>query len=900
MSTPAVPTEREHESYEPRRTVRDAPRLPRTYVLRHRLWSALDRATAGAVTLLVAPVGAGKTLGVSGWLEYSPVPQADDATWIHGDPTWTPDRLRAAIEATAQPADSPEAPRLLVIDDANAMPPASYRLIDELLTTAPESLHLLLVSRWDLPLNRMVPELLGHLTVLRGELLHMSDEECAPLIIEHARTDDPDVVRAVTERAQGWPAAIVLAARVVGTAPDRLAAAQHLGDGATSVPDHVASEVFASLTPRQRHLLLCVAGEGVVSTATAAHLANDQQAADLLAELEANGLLVARVPDVSVPRPRGHGARAEVDSADEADVRYRIHPLLVEVIRRRLIAGGVDVALAQSTVKRAVHLDLVRGKSHGAFERLIYVNAADGAADLIATAGVQLVAGSGEIADVDRFVRAFPDEVERRPDTWFTIALARWMTNDAEGAAHWAERVLASNPSGSEAEIACLRLWRARLGLEPIYAAVGFAKRVVRLSAGRSSPSESHARVLAILVHEVGVACNWLGDLTEAEADLTLAISMSRSEGLAAIEAAAMTHLAQTLFMSGQESAAASLAVAALARLDDPDVWRMRFAPTRAMLTLFLSTLVDLPWPDSPINAPVSDTGSHVHGSDLTTKYWLWLRDARVALQRGSVTDAERILSTPSETAMLHETSLPDHLRVVLLLERAFLAAVSGDQWALPPLQASLSALGARGEASLVAGLAADLSGDRRAAAAAFDAAAADATYSQPPVRALALTCCAQLLDALGDHEQALAHLADAARATEVRRNAVPFLGWTRQGTPMATLMRRLASTTPSPWIVELAAAGAHRPDITAAYASTTPSRREREVATTVVVPPLLSPREREVLGELARGATYADIAAVLFVSENTVKTHVSSLYSKLGVSRRSQALAVARNLNLL
>jgi len=54
------------------------------------------------------------------------------------------------------------------------------------------------------------------------------------------------------------------------------------------------------------------------------------------------------------------------------------------------------------------------------------------------------------------------------------------------------------------------------------------------------------------------------------------------------------------------------------------------------------------------------------------------------------------------------------------------------------------------------------------------------------------------------------------------------------------------------------------------------------------------------VLGELARGATYADIGATLFVSANTVKTHVSSLYTKLGVSRRSDALAIARSHQIL
>ena len=63
---------------------------------------------------------------------------------------------------------------------------------------------------------------------------------------------------------------------------------------------------------------------------------------------------------------------------------------------------------------------------------------------------------------------------------------------------------------------------------------------------------------------------------------------------------------------------------------------------------------------------------------------------------------------------------------------------------------------------------------------------------------------------------------------------------------------------------------------------------------------PVLSPREHEVLNELARGATYGDIAATLFVSENTVKTHVSSLYAKLSAGRRSEALAVARKMHLL
>ena len=98
----------------------------------------------------------------------------------------------------------------------------------------------------------------------------------------------------------------------------------------------------------------------------------------------------------------------------------------------------------------------------------------------------------------------------------------------------------------------------------------------------------------------------------------------------------------------------------------------------------------------------------------------------------------------------------------------------------------------------------------------------------------------------------------------------------------------------------ELAESAAGKPDIATIFAPMTATPRERGRVIDPAVLPSLSAREREVLNELARGATYADIAADLFVSENTVKTHVSSLYSKLAVTRRSEALAVARNLHLL
>ena len=61
-----------------------------------------------------------------------------------------------------------------------------------------------------------------------------------------------------------------------------------------------------------------------------------------------------------------------------------------------------------------------------------------------------------------------------------------------------------------------------------------------------------------------------------------------------------------------------------------------------------------------------------------------------------------------------------------------------------------------------------------------------------------------------------------------------------------------------------------------------------------------ITPREFEILGLIAEGLSNREIGERLFVSENTVKTHSSRLFDKLGVNRRVQAVLKGRELGLI
>ena len=61
-----------------------------------------------------------------------------------------------------------------------------------------------------------------------------------------------------------------------------------------------------------------------------------------------------------------------------------------------------------------------------------------------------------------------------------------------------------------------------------------------------------------------------------------------------------------------------------------------------------------------------------------------------------------------------------------------------------------------------------------------------------------------------------------------------------------------------------------------------------------------ITPRELEILTQIAAGMSNREIAAKLFVSENKVKTHAASVFDKLQARRRTQAVQIAKHAGLI
>ena len=860
------------------------PVLPRTFLPRARLWRCLDDAVRGALTTVTAPAGAGKTMGVAGWLRDRA--RGDEAgppaTWVDADGL-TADRLTAALRTAAQgtdeaapwpppddPGADPGAVGLVVVDDAERLDPSCVAVVDEMLDRAPQRMRLVLLSRWDVPVRRLLPMMLGVLTDVRGDVLRLDAEESAELVRRHA-PDAPDaVVATIVEQAQGWCAVVVLAARAAGSGGAAASAPSAQGP---LVSDLMAREVLASLTPRERHVVLSVCHGSGVTAEDACLAADDPGALDVLESMEQTGLLVQRDPA----------------AVAEGVIRFRVHPVLRDVVRRRFVTGGVDVQRARATIARASDVEVARGRLARALE-LAAVAGPGRAGELVGTHGLVMVL-RGEHAPVRAVVQQAGGALRQDPAAGLAVAVERWFADDAEGVGRWLEPVRdpAQTHLLTATERAVAGLLGAQLGLEPMEPAARAAADLVRTPTG---PVRAGHR--ALLLALTGIAQTWLGDLGDAESSLSSAILAARSEGARPLEDVAVAGLALTEYLRGREPSAAELlgraggpAAGDLAA-DAPDPGAPTVAASQVPAVLLRTHAEPWAFTDAP---PVEVTAPLPLGP--VGAFCAWVVRARALALRGRAVEARIALDTPTGLP------LPRHLEVVVEVERSLLAVANGDTDALGECAQALRRLEAPVDEALARGFLAACRGELGAAAR-FLEVAARAGRPQPDTATLALVARAQVMDALGAPEDATALLGSALRRAEPRADALAFAGWLGHATPVHLLLARSGASSGSAWVGRLLEGLTAVGPLSSRVSAVSPSVRESRTTTELAAAPLLTTRERDVLLMLARGATYEDIGRSLYVTTNTVKTHVTNVYRKLGARTRSEALAAARSLFLL
>jgi LuxR family maltose regulon positive regulatory protein len=225
------------------------PALPQGFVHRHRLDDVLDRCRPGALTLVSAPAGTGKTAAVASWASRLPG-DGGRHFWLTVD-NQVPD-IAGLLDTLPVPAPG----TTVVLDCDRPLRPEEADAVDALVRDEGEDLRLVLLSRSDplLPLQRY--RLADSLVELRVDDLAFTPDETMDLL--HGRGVDlpTDAVELLTRRTRGWIAGLLLTAMALPHARDPLAAIEALAGDRGPVAEYLLTEMLDKQPPGLREVLL--------------------------------------------------------------------------------------------------------------------------------------------------------------------------------------------------------------------------------------------------------------------------------------------------------------------------------------------------------------------------------------------------------------------------------------------------------------------------------------------------------------------------------------------------------------------------------------------------------------------------------------------------------------------
>lgn len=499
---------------------------------------------------------------------------------------------------------------------------------------------------------------------------------------------------------------------------------------------------------------------------------------------------------------------------------------------------------------------------------------------------------------------ALPTTVCEQPHVLAIDALLRRANGDVNGAARTAARA-AANAVGLEpgpalrADLALLGVWQGRYGWIDAREAIRTATEIL----GCNHCDESHHALgdlslvrSAWLMVELAAAQAWTGDLEGAEIHVRDGLVAARSLRHHRLIAAGLAHRAmlETIggtFQTAADTAREALAEAAIAGVSgDPYVGR-------AHLALGWAAFHELQLSSARDHLARVEAAPAAMADPLLVVMAALLR-ARLLAEDGCLDAAHRVLTGRFEIP----EPMPLFLQRQLGVVRGQTAMMSGDGDAIRLQIQHFGALGLHAEAQIFEAFKVGMGGDLGVAIDMLDALiATDPTEETNAVgaRSLRLALCLRS----GDLDRARAELPDLlGRAAPQRMLHLLTIGLVERPRFLRVLRDEAGRDGGHPWApAVLDAMSKHDrrfgetgpPSI-----HTTGHRAAFTNAAGVLV--TLTPRELEVLGQLALAGSYADIAEALYVSENTVKTHVAALYRKLGADRRATALSIARDHGLV
>lgn len=748
---------------------------------------------------------------------------------------------------------------ILILDDYHLIQNQEvHAALDYLLEHAAPRLHLMLLTRSDPPLQLARLRVRGQLVELRMEQLRFSAQEAGAFLKKSAGVllTEADIA-ALNARTEGWIAGLQMAAISLRGRNDASAFISAFAGSHRFVFDYLLEQVLNRQAPEVREFLL--------QTSVLERLSAPLCDAVAVTGRPARGLLdsIERANLFLVP-------------LDDERTWYRYHHLFADLLRLMLEQShpGLSTELhlracrwyeAQGMLPEALHHALVAGDMALAAH--------------LVSANVLALVEHAELAPILLRMDATPRE-QRASLPWLGVAHAWALAYTGQMERAEAALSLAEKQSNKLADDECSRLMGHINAVRAYIAWVhGSQQEAVELAmeAAPLLPLEEYA-VRALNLTTLGNA------LTQYSADpgavnvLEQATALARQAGQSHVFMPAVTALAYAYLMLGEFHKAHAICLEAI---DVAEVYQQRNGqplPAAASAYAILSNILG-EWSETENSIQVARKGlalSELWGQTDTTMLNLFslangpslahdAESARTVLQRARKM-AQKV--SPWFVMLVDQTELR-----VSLDANDILQATKTAQEASAALPASL-------EARLL------VKKNRFDEALALLGRALPDALNSPSLEAVRLGVIQALAFFLKrDETRALSALRQTLELAEPENRVAPFV---REGAAMEKLLRLALAKSISPGFVRrlLAVFEAGRKPRTA------------PAVETLIEP--LSERELEVLQHLNGSLSTPEIADLLIVSANTVRTHIKSIYGKLDVHGRSGAVRRARELGLL